>query len=150
MAIIAILVALLFPATKSIFDSSKTARCLSNLNQLRVAASLYSNDHDGLTLPGSFFYVMTNYGIATNSPVWICPADTRANKTAGNETLSYGLNANIITWPPTMWDISTVKMLAINQPDKTVYLCDSDVYFMGTSYWRYWNFRHKAKINVLF
>ncbi len=150
-AIIAVLAALLFPAVKNTLASSKSTRCLSNLNQIRIAASCYSSDHDGSPLPSSFWFVLGTQGyLPTNSPVWDCPADVRANREAAGVTASYGYNATLLGLPPTYWNAPLIpKMVSINKPGQTLYFCDADAYYVGTP-WTYHKFRHNSKMNVLF
>lgn len=46
-AILAVLVALLFPALKDAQAHSQSARCMGNLKQISVASAAYSSDHSG-------------------------------------------------------------------------------------------------------
>lgn len=50
-AIIAILAALLLPALRGVRDKANTAACSSNLRQLGMGYSLYTNDNDGFMPP---------------------------------------------------------------------------------------------------
>src|SRR5688572_3660065 len=49
-AIISILAALLLPALRGAKESARSARCLSNLKQMGVAAFLYADDYNGRTI----------------------------------------------------------------------------------------------------
>ena len=60
LAIISLLTAILFPVFSSARQSARKTACLSNLRQVGVAISLYSNDSDGL-LP----YGANNFSKAT-------------------------------------------------------------------------------------
>lgn len=55
LAMIAILAALLLLALNSAVESSRTAKCASNLRQIGVAIFAYANDHDG-NLPVQYWW----------------------------------------------------------------------------------------------
>ncbi|HIE51339.1 MAG TPA: DUF1559 domain-containing protein, partial [Armatimonadetes bacterium] len=50
-AIIAILAAILFPVFAQAREKARTASCQSNLKQIGLAASMYSNDYDEKFVP---------------------------------------------------------------------------------------------------
>ncbi len=93
-AIIAILAAILFPVFAQAKESAKQSVCLSNLKQVGLAASLYSNDMDD-NLPswaarvrpvngGTSDYIPPDMQLMPymkNDQVWTCPSDrvNRAN-----------------------------------------------------------------------
>lgn len=153
-AVVVTLIALLFPAMQGMREGSHSARCLSNLKQIGTAAAAFSNDSEGRSVPGNAWRLLgSGEYLATNSPVWICPADTRKSKVSSSQgPLSYAYNANLITFPPNNahFGESPVRMHAVNSPSRTVYYSDAKEYYMGTPYWKNWEFRHKGKINALF
>jgi prepilin-type N-terminal cleavage/methylation domain-containing protein/prepilin-type processing-associated H-X9-DG protein len=53
--IIAVLIALLLPALTAARDAARTTACQSNLRQIGIAATSYSNDNKGYVLPCGFF-----------------------------------------------------------------------------------------------
>ena len=54
--VLAILLALLMPAFKSLRDAGSNAKCVSNLRQIGAATLAYSSEHDGQLLPSPFWY----------------------------------------------------------------------------------------------
>lgn len=135
-AIIGLLVALLFSVLKGVRGSSSRAQCAANLKAIGQAASIYSSENDGRIAPPNYFRVFQNAGyIATNSKVWLCPSDTRADKnTWGVGPISYAINADLAGWPPLFWDNALTRITQINSPSKTVYFSDAEAYIM-----RRWN-----------
>jgi len=55
LAVIAILAALLLPVLNSAVESSRTAKCVSNLRQIGVGIFAYANDNDG-NLPVQYWW----------------------------------------------------------------------------------------------
>jgi prepilin-type processing-associated H-X9-DG protein len=97
MAVVAILVGVLIPALMVARDRGRRAACTSNLKQLGVVVQSYLDDHKdvyppcldyvpwrGTYYPGGVAALVnikpqdiqacfTNYSLATNSSVWVCP-----------------------------------------------------------------------------
>jgi prepilin-type N-terminal cleavage/methylation domain-containing protein/prepilin-type processing-associated H-X9-DG protein len=121
-AIIGILAALLMPAMSQAKESARRAYCASNLRQIVLAASMYSDEHedrfpaqagDGLPVyavggDGSNYYdlLMTYLG---NPRAWVCPS-TRANP---GRLMSYHMSGLIIT-------TNGFKSTAIAEPAHTL------------------------------
>ncbi|MFQ3611686.1 MAG: type II secretion system protein [Fimbriimonadales bacterium] len=82
-AIIAILVALLFPVLNTARRQSYASVCLSNLRQLNSAVLLYLNDHSEMFPPGLTVaeQVRTLWGVLNpymrNYEIALCPAETQ-------------------------------------------------------------------------
>jgi prepilin-type N-terminal cleavage/methylation domain-containing protein/prepilin-type processing-associated H-X9-DG protein len=112
--IIAILVALLFPALSKIRESANTTKCTSNLRQLSAAAILYSGDNNGRLVPkctgagvgdAVTFRVYLRPYLAGDWNVFVCPSDTwgRQQVTSayaiqhGTTPTSYAINGAYLT-----------------------------------------------------
>jgi prepilin-type N-terminal cleavage/methylation domain-containing protein/prepilin-type processing-associated H-X9-DG protein len=117
-AIIAILAALVLPATAMVRDAARASACRANLRTLAVADFAYANDNEGLTIPmcyGNF----SSFGPAwINSPTFIslwtedqtsvatalnpkllCPLAKPVTSTGTTSVgLSYGLNSTYGDW----------------------------------------------------
>lgn len=50
-AIIALLIGIMLPALSAVRDSARSVQCESNLKQLTLAWTMYSDDHRGLSMP---------------------------------------------------------------------------------------------------
>lgn len=114
-AVIAVLVALIFPISSRAMQSAQSAKCMSNLKQIGVAVNLYCNDHDGI-YPRSYgggsdyywrtleTYVGPSYTVHKTGIFW-CPAVAEAwRKVAANKTLTrtfpnYAMNQEISPAP---------------------------------------------------
>lgn len=97
MSILALLAGMLLPALAMVRERGRTAACMSNLRQIGVAVQTYLDDHQetyppcvdyvpwrGSDYPGGVAGLVnqkpqdiqacfTNYSLATNSSVWVCP-----------------------------------------------------------------------------
>jgi len=115
-AIIAILAAMLLPALKNAREKARSAKCISNLRQLAVAAAMYTDDNNDAVMPiysdlntsywqGVFDRYLTSRPATTPasivlSPIWNCPSNTSNESPAGSGrfsggSLSYCINT---TW----------------------------------------------------
>jgi prepilin-type N-terminal cleavage/methylation domain-containing protein len=60
-AVIALLIGILLPALGRARDSGRSARCLANIRQLQIAATLYANDNGDVIWPGLCRWSSTDY-----------------------------------------------------------------------------------------
>lgn len=105
---IGILTALLFPATKSVLDRSRSIQCVQNLRSLAVAVAEYAADHQQSiplsrtnTQSGSIWYFelypyLPSAGFGVKKPPYHCPANPyqTTNSGAAGHT-NYSINANL-------------------------------------------------------
>ena len=131
-AIIAILAAILFPVFQKVRENARRTACLSNLKQLGLAVTQYTQDTDekmpaGVSVYGSGAgWGGQVYPFIKSTAVFHCPDDSSAGPVS-----SYGINANVVvpgkTGPANCGDHSqpapTGQSLAqFNSPAKTVLL----------------------------
>ena len=106
LAVIAILMAMVFPMYTTISERAKATKDMSNLRQIGMAAQLYMNDSDGMLFsPGSSW--MSQLSPGANSKYFSAwrglqsPFDKRPSSEAGTgiplSPISYGVNANIVS-----------------------------------------------------
>lgn len=100
-AIIAILAAILFPVFASAKVAAKKTTCASNMRQIGLGLTMYSDDHDGL-LPltshefgedpeHSWVFTLHSY-LGKSGDIRICPADPFAQERKLSNGTSYVLN----------------------------------------------------------
>jgi len=80
LAIIALLVAMLFPATRAAREKARRSTCLCNLKQIGLAMRLYAGDNKewfpcdpSATVLGSYALLTNTYQTAHKT--WVCPSD---------------------------------------------------------------------------
>ncbi|EIP99628.1 prepilin-type N-terminal cleavage/methylation domain-containing protein [Opitutaceae bacterium TAV1] len=165
-AIIGILAAITLATISTVRSTAKRARCVSNLRQIGIAATLFSQDNKLRTLPPAFYNALKNGGylpalnkgdMLARSGIWMCPEDTKDRSAVADDkadhinNISYGYNAQRIGLPPTWWETSKITLNDIETPSRTLYLADSKSYYMNkASANQNAVFRHRGKINVLF
>ena len=66
--IIALLISILLPALGRAREQAKTVQCASNMRQIGLAMSMYSNDNKGAMCPGDFAADKAVYGVPTPAP----------------------------------------------------------------------------------
>lgn len=156
-SVISVLAVMLLSAAGGVRNKAKSAQCLSNLNQIRIASQLYSQDNDNYTVPPHFNealkpYVEVGQSNIAERPknVWICPADRRVNKDSGIGPISYAYNPLLVGWPNDgYFEQSKAKLATINNPGKKIMIIDADAYWCcyatPTA-----AFRHSQAVNAIF
>src|SRR3982751_2317979 len=87
-AIISILAAILFPVFARARENARKASCASNLKQIGLAMTQYSQDYDEMLVPSAHFskspviYAYQDLDpYVRNRQLWRCPSNTRTNST---------------------------------------------------------------------
>jgi prepilin-type N-terminal cleavage/methylation domain-containing protein/prepilin-type processing-associated H-X9-DG protein len=126
-AIIGILAALLMPAMSQAKESARRAYCASNLRQIVLAASMYSDEHedrfpaqagDGLPVRAAggdgknYYDLLMPY--LNNPRVWLCPS---AQSRSGG-AMAFHMNGLIIT-------TNGLKAAAIAEPSQTLLIAET-------------------------
>jgi prepilin-type N-terminal cleavage/methylation domain-containing protein len=99
-AIIAIIMALAFPAFARAIERAKATKDMSNLRQVGLATQTYLNDNDGVLFSYGTSWMSQlelNQKYLSGWRVLESPFDTRATSEAGDGTtaISYGINVRI-------------------------------------------------------
>lgn len=98
--IISVLAALLFPAMKEVYQSSRRTAALNNLRQLHLAFSLYRTNHDGdgkyglptsMGLPNEdeLYFKDATSAVAKEKKLWQSPCGTHPDSTYPHTNLYY-------------------------------------------------------------
>ncbi len=149
-AIIAILAAILFPVFQNVRENARRASCQSNLKQLGLAFTQYSQDYDE-RLPMGKSAGRRNYGYGDgwagrvypyvqSVGVFTCPDDGTGTVRSGGASLSpisYAYNGNLagsdLPADPGLSAAGALRIVAVgikghlskmNAPAKTVMLCE--------------------------
>ena len=144
-AIIAILAAMLLPALSAARERARTASCVSNMKQLGLATTMYSDAYDEYTMMRGYdnssrwmqlldAFVPTidrGKGIGVMLPVLGCPSDTNFNYTYvsgsgasnGNNNPSFGLTDKASTSSAANGPKYTLAQ--IKEPAQRVYFTDT-------------------------
>lgn len=96
-AIIAVLIALIFPTISGMQDRGKVTQDLNNLRQLGLAAQIYLNDNDGAFFsPSSNWMQSLHPKYLSSWKIFLSPFDKgrSATEVDANATISYGFNTN--------------------------------------------------------
>ena len=134
-AIIAILAAILFPVFQKVRENARKTACLSNLKQIGLSITQYTQDYDehyptgGAGVLGQG-WAGTVYPYIKSTGVFLCPDDPTTPQKNGNITsypVSYGANLNFTRTDgggnPN--DPHSGQMLAsLVSPARTVMLCE--------------------------
>jgi prepilin-type N-terminal cleavage/methylation domain-containing protein/prepilin-type processing-associated H-X9-DG protein len=159
-AIIAILAALLLPALRNAQESSRSAKCLSNLRQIIYAVGMYQQDNNE-RFPGWYAYEYDSAGNLIAAPSWCtylartvpgmdgkftahreqnvfhCPTIARTLNVYNISTLT------VWTWP-TVYTANIillgngappVKLSEVKNPLQTVFCGDSRIEFLSSHVW---------------
>jgi prepilin-type N-terminal cleavage/methylation domain-containing protein/prepilin-type processing-associated H-X9-DG protein len=154
-AIIAILAAILFPVFAKAREKARQSTCASNLRQLGLALSQYSQDYDE-SIPAMKYgfpadSTSTNYELQCGSKIlfWTnylepyiksrgvfeCPSGLTMGCSLPNTKRSYNMNVSLTNC---CGDQGVVKMAKLIKPSETVHMLDSGVHVMfgsgGSSY----------------
>ena len=135
-AVVAILAALLFPVFARARENARRTSCQSNLKQLSLAATLYSQDYDehfplGLSPTGagtfaSSFDLLQPY--VKSSQVGICPSDAGIPDVAlnlpGTGPVSYSANVRLTT-SPFLGEASPPSLAQINDSARLPIIWDA-------------------------
>ncbi len=153
-AIIAILAAILFPVFARAREKARQTSCLSNVKQMGLAAVMYSQDYDEMTVPGYIAWGSSYtlwYGMdgnlapySGNRQIFHCPNSQGQAYTSRGGT-DYGINYLVCAGTGT-WGI---PMSQIAYPAETVLIADADWTRSTTDYhtsnsWRINNGRHPS------
>ena len=123
-AIIAILAAILFPVFAQAREKARAVSCLSNMKQLGLGFTMYSQDFDeknpnGLnwSVPGGNGWAGQLYSYVKSKAVYACPDDSTANLVS-----SYAYNSNNTN--PTGANVDSYTIALYNSPAKTILLSE--------------------------
>jgi prepilin-type processing-associated H-X9-DG protein/prepilin-type N-terminal cleavage/methylation domain-containing protein len=97
--IIATLIAILLPALGKARDQARSLQCLSNLRQMSVAFTMYTNNNKGKTIfystaPGAFWMETLRPFNGDISVIGICPEATEPSYGWGNINRAWGPDPN--------------------------------------------------------
>lgn len=117
-AIIAILAAILFPVFQKVRENARRASCQSNLKQIGLGLTQYTQDYDEKFVAGAGWAGQV-YPYIKSTGVFKCPDDsTSANGAA--VPVSYGINYNLVTS-----DHAASNLSYLNAPASSV-MCFED------------------------
>ncbi len=133
-AIIAILAAILFPVFAQAREKARAISCLSNMKQMGLAFTMYSQDNDeknpgGVScyFPGGNGWAGQVYPYVKSKNVFLCPSDTTGNY----EHSSYGYNSN--NSAPTGTTADSYSIAKYVSPAKTVLLFEVQGNYFGAN-----------------
>lgn len=120
-AVITILAAIIFPVISKVRENARQSSCMSNLKQLALAFSQYSQDNNGINPNGVNWYLPGGNGWAgqvnpyvKSNTVYLCPDDGHGAH------CSYAYNSNNTS--PTGHTVSSYGISKYSNPSKTVLL----------------------------
>ena len=129
-AIIAILAAILFPVFQKVRENARRASCQSNLKQMGIAFTQYTQDYDE-KFPGAAIgasvgvdyigWASAIYPFVKSVGVYKCPDETVANK------VSYSMSYNVFHGTPSLGYAENVNGMSLAQlagPASTALLCE--------------------------
>ncbi len=132
-AIIAILAAILFPVFQKVRENARRASCQSNLKQLGIAITQYTQDYDEKFPIGNLIAGTNNgsgwaghvYSFVQSTGVFKCPDDsTQPIAGAGGGVVSYAINTGTAstTFSGSAANPGGMPLSALNAPANTVLL----------------------------
>ena len=119
-AIIAILAAILFPVFQKVRENARRASCQSNLKQIGIAFTQYTQDYDekfpgyGISNTGQG-WASAIYPFVKSTGVYKCPDDS-----IGGEKVSYGMNYAIFVGVNGSDNKSGMSLAQLGGPASTV------------------------------
>ena len=160
-AIIAILASMLLPALNRARDKAKTISCSSNLKQMGIYFSLYTDNYDGVfplqydrTRGSSWYFwysgIKDNVGAGFADKTLLCPSDS------DNTVTSYGFDSHWgRKYTATSWYCGGPKKLSrFKNPAHLIVILDSLRPDFSAFYSGWMNYfpmlRHKNTFNILF
>ena len=140
-AIIGILAAMLLPALNQAREKGRSAVCVSNLKQIGLAISMYTDDHDDFYPPGYTgtsdwpliiaHYVakgQTTYGtggaVENSSKAFLCPSGVQSGSHLGLPVrLMYSAHTRLIP-PSSIPAYGPYRRSAVSHPTQTILIAD--------------------------
>jgi prepilin-type N-terminal cleavage/methylation domain-containing protein/prepilin-type processing-associated H-X9-DG protein len=141
-AIIAILAAILFPVFAQAREAARKASCQSNLKQISLALSMYTQDYDemlasaninpvGLPDGRAFTWDWVVQPYVKNSGIFKCPSSS-AVANPGDWPLTYGMNYRLPQFSPTqlddaapLWGANSISLAGLKAPADTAWVADN-------------------------
>lgn len=132
-AIIAILAAILFPVFARARENARRASCQSNLKQIGLALTQYTQDYDEKFVPngyGSFLALDLMQPYMKSDQIEICPSDSAPSISPSGRKYSYILNN--LYWTDTtlgcMFQVPPTGLAALEDSAGTVMIADGNNY----------------------
>ena len=165
LAVIAILAALLLPATVRVSSKAKRSACTSNLRQVAIAIRLYAEDH-GDVLPvlpqpnpypngiGCFYKEIVKGHAGLTGPaspeekLFICPSDRQLARDANHAFTSYTFNGFERIGPYYVTREGGYRLSGAANPSRTVLVGEYTAFF-GNSWHARQARNHNNAMNVL-
>jgi prepilin-type processing-associated H-X9-DG protein len=142
-AIIAILAAILFPVFAKAREKARQASCASNLKQIALAITMYTQDNDGIYPPFvddtyTWYWCMDSTGDVTKGLIWSYVRDTNirrcpswnAERRPNAKGFGYGYNWWYIGGTPDPnapwgWRVAAATDAEVEDPTATIILADA-------------------------
>ncbi|MDO9465596.1 MAG: DUF1559 domain-containing protein [bacterium] len=172
-AIIALLASLLLPALSQAREMGRRIKCISNLRQLGLAFSMYTEDYDGYFPPTTSYhwpYALRKDGYVANDMLFVCPTAVKLRKdtesfvgtTTANDGMysraSYGYNETGVGATLGVAHTPT-KTSKIKYPAELIVLADAYYASLNITYYLITNSsssaykmdddRHQGGVNIL-
>jgi prepilin-type N-terminal cleavage/methylation domain-containing protein/prepilin-type processing-associated H-X9-DG protein len=134
-AIISILASILFPVFGRARENARRSSCQSNLKQLGIATTMYTQDYDERLMPYSTATPTTNYWPSLLDPyvktrmVWFCPSYPRSVTNPSAAASTYGINFIIVNNTAGSNSFSIAKF---SRPSEVMLMADSEGAYTGS------------------
>jgi prepilin-type N-terminal cleavage/methylation domain-containing protein/prepilin-type processing-associated H-X9-DG protein len=143
-AIIAILAAILFPVFAQVREKARAVKCVSNMRQIGMAASMYFDDHDGTLYfhhagLEEITWASQIGSYSRSQAIYVCPSDPKTalvNPNSGDvHRPSYLINAYFThNFPPESSEEVETPVnryrrddARIKSPSETILFCESGI-----------------------